>query len=242
MSWALWHKWHRKIGIVTALFVILLAITGMLLNHTQELGLHEIHVQNETLLNWYDIGAKSPVTGYQVDGNWIAQVGERLFFNRELFDERTEALHGAVTFDGMIVIAVKDRLLLVSRQGEMIEKLGGAEGVPAGMKNIGTSVDNQLVISAAHGVYIVDIDSLEWQESDHVEAQWSVPATLPETLRAELLQSYRGTGLPLERVILDLHSGRMLGPLGVYFMDFIALLFIFLALSGSCMWLRHMWR
>ncbi|MCZ6525738.1 MAG: PepSY domain-containing protein [Gammaproteobacteria bacterium] len=242
MSWAVWHKWHRLVGIGAALFVILLAISGMLLNHTQELGLHEIHVQNETLLNWYDIGSKSPITGYQVDGNWIAQVGERLFFNRELFDERTEALHGAVAFDGMIVIAVKDRLFLVSRQGEMIEKLGGAEGVPAGMKNIGVSVDNQLVISAAHGVYIVDIDSPAWQEFDDVEAQWSVAATLPETLRAELLQSYRGTGLPLERVILDLHSGRMLGPLAVYFMDFIALLFIFLALSGGWMWLRHMWR
>ena len=110
------------------------------------------------------------------------------------------------------------------------------------MKNIGVFVHNQLVISAAHGVYIVDIDSPAWQEFDDVEAQWSVVATLPETLRAELLQPYRGAGLPLERVSLDLHSGRMLGPLAVYFMDFIALLFIFLALSGSCMWLRHMWR
>lgn len=242
MSWALWHKWHRKLGIGAALFVILLAITGMLLNHTQELGLHEIYVQNETLLNWYDIGTKSPVTGYQVDGNWIVQVGERLFFNRELFDEQTVALHGAVTFDDMIVIAAKDRLLLISRQGEMIEKLGGAEGVPAGMKNIGISVDNQLVVSAAHGVYIVDIDSPEWQESEHIEAQWSVAATLPAALRMELLQSYRGMGLPLERVILDLHSGRLLGSWGELFMDFIALLFIFLALSGSWMWLRHMWR
>ncbi len=56
------------------------------------------------------------------------------------------------------------------------------------------------------------------------------------------MQLYRGNGLPLERIILDLHSGRMFGTFGEYVMDIVALLFIFLALSGGWMWCRHMWR
>ncbi|MFT5351416.1 MAG: hypothetical protein ACI9MF_002239 [Gammaproteobacteria bacterium] len=53
-----------------------------------------------------------------------------------------------------------------------------------------------------------------------------------------MLSLYRGKGLSLERILLDLHSGRLLGNAGVFIVDLAALFFVFLALSGSWMWLR----
>jgi uncharacterized iron-regulated membrane protein len=50
------------------------------------------------------------------------------------------------------------------------------------------------------------------------------------------MQTYRRGGLPLERVILDLHSGRIVGDWGVYVVDGAALLFLALVITG--MWRR----
>lgn len=46
----------------------------------------------------------------------------------------------------------------------------------------------------------------------------------------------------MERVILDLHSGRLLGNYGVYFSDIVALLMVFLAGSGLWLWSMRLLR
>jgi uncharacterized iron-regulated membrane protein len=58
-------------------------------------------------------------------------------------------------------------------------------------------------------------------------------------LKETLEKTYRGVGLPLERVMLDLHSGRILGRAGVYLVDTAAVLFLLLAISGVWLWARR---
>ena len=53
------------------------------------------------------------------------------------------------------------------------------------------------------------------------------------------MQAYRGSGLSLERVILDLHSGRIVGQWGVYVVDGAALLFLALVITGLWMWMKQ---
>jgi hypothetical protein len=70
--------------------------------------------------------------------------------HREI-DSQAGQLLGAVKYDGHIVIAVDNRLVLLSNEGEIIERFAGTEGVPTGMKAIGVTQDGELIISAAHG-------------------------------------------------------------------------------------------
>jgi hypothetical protein len=53
-----------------------------------------------------------------------------------------------------------------------------------------------------------------------------------------LKEQYRGRGLSVERVIADLHSGRVIGIVGPFVMDVVAVLLIVLSLSGLLLWLR----
>jgi hypothetical protein len=62
---------------------------------------------------------------------------------------------------------------------------------------------------------------------------------MPKDLHDKLMILYRGKGLPLERVILDIHSGRILGQAGVLLIDFMAILFLLLAMSGVWMWVKY---
>ncbi len=237
--WAFIHKWHRKVGITAAFFVMLLVVTGLLLNHTDKLNLQNIFVQSEKLLQWYNIQPKGQMKGFSVEQHWLSQIDGRLYFDQMELTDHIEDLYGAVRISDGFVVALDGSLLILTQSGELVERLSGSEGVPAGIKAIGLSGAGDIVIKAAHGDYIADLDTTEWQEQEGLVVNWSVADKIPEKLREQLLRLYRGKGLPLERVIIDIHSGRLLGQTGVLLVDFMALLFLSLAMSGVWMWYKY---
>jgi len=239
MIWAFIHKWHRKVGITAAFFVMLLVVTGLLLNHTDKLNLQDVFVQSEKLLEWYHIQPKGQIKGFSVDQHWLSQIDGRLYFDQMELTDHIEDLYGAVHISDGFVVALDDSLLILTLSGELVERLSGSEGVPAGIQSIGLSEDGDIVIKAAHGDYIADLDTTEWQEQEGLVVSWSVANAIPEKLSEQLLRLYRGKGLPLERVIIDIHSGRILGQAGVLLVDFMALLFLLLAMSGVWMWYKY---
>jgi hypothetical protein len=239
MLWRLIHKWHKRIGIVSALFVIALTLTGIMLNHTEVLGMQDNYVQNQLLLNTYNIGPKQEPHGFQVNDHWVTKVGERVYFNQQDLTGSTTRLIGVVSIDDYFVIALDEYLLLVTSSGEIIERLTGSEGVPSGMQAIGKSISGSVIIRGAHGDYYADFENTNWHEEDEIEAVWSEANVIPDDIKKDLLERYRGTGLSLERVILDIHSGRIIGNWGVYLVDFMAILFFLLALSGTWMWFKQ---
>ncbi len=58
------------------------------------------------------------------------------------------------------------------------------------------------------------------------------------TLQQAITRVYRGEGLSLERLLLDLHSGRIFGSIGVLVYDLLALALGFLSISGLVLWFR----
>lgn len=240
MTTSAWHRWHRTAGILAAVIVLLLSVTGLILNHSDALDLNHRYAAGEWLLAWYDIDPKDPPLAFQVGDHWVVRIGERLYFDRGELSEGAGNLIGAVHQGDNIVVALGDRLLILSAGGDPMEVLTGAEGVPAGMKAIGVSAGGELVIRGAHGDYLVALDALEWDErNDDVMAEWAAAAPLPPEIAAHLLQLYRGKGLSLERVLVDLHSGRIFGVLGAWIVDLATIAFVFLAASGAWLWLKR---
>ena len=62
------YVWHRWVGLVAALFVIVLAVTGLALNHTEELQLDARHVRTAWLLDWYGISLPDEVPAWRAGG------------------------------------------------------------------------------------------------------------------------------------------------------------------------------
>ena len=70
----------------------------------------------------------------------------------------------------------------LTNDAEILESLGSAEGVPSGMKAIG--YDNQnIIIRSAHGYYQVNLDILEWDEHEFLEANWSSTSEITKSLK-----------------------------------------------------------
>ena len=233
------YLWHRYAGVTAALFVILLAGTGLLLNHTDDLRLDQRHVQNDWLLDHYGIRAPAEVPAFLAGGHWASQWGERLFLDGRDLGTTNRRLLGGVSYGGMIVLALEGEIRLLTPEGETVERLGGADGVPAGLSAIGITDEGKLAVTAAHGIYTTDEDLLIWQDDPDAITVWSHPSPLPADRYRRLLRLYRGKGLSLERVVLDVHSGRIAGAAGVIVMDVAAGLLLFLASSGVWIWLRN---
>ena len=233
------HRWHRRLGIVSASFVLLLVITGLILNHTEALRLDRNYVQNSVFLNLYNINPRHEPTGLKVHEMWINQVGERLYINDREIRKNVTELIGAIESEDELIIAFDSELLVVNRDGAIIESLRDAQGVPPGMRAIGKTGNDDIVVRASYGDYIVDLDTTDWHEAKYDNVKWSVLGILPEDLKISLLKQYRGKGLSVERVLLDLHSGRLFGPYGVYIIDTAAVLFFILALTGVWMWMSR---
>lgn len=230
------YIWHRYIGLAAALFVILLSVTGLMLNHTEDLALDSRHADSAYLLDWYGIHAPEDMRSFTTGPATITSAGSRVYWNLNRLPQVSAPLIGAVEIADLVVIGVEGQLLLFTPEGELVERLGGSAGVPAGMQALGVTPDGALAIRAAHGYYRTNDSFLEWQESDRLDASWSVASAPSLPLKTALQKAWRGTGLTLERVVLDIHSGRILGDWGVYLVDLMAILFLVLALSGVWLW------
>lgn len=236
MNFLIIQKWHKKLGVYIALFVILLTVSGIVLNHSEELKLNTTYVKMDWLMGLYQINPKSEPVGYRSSNNWITQVDEHIYFNNKKIADNANKLIGVVNTNNAYAIAYDDRIILLTVEGEILESLGGIEGVPAGMKAIGSDEKNNIIIQSAHGYYRVNLDTLQWDEYNFLEANWSSTSEITEPLKTNILEQYRGTGLTIERVLLDLHSGRIISGWGIYLVDLIAILFIFIAFTGIWMW------
>jgi hypothetical protein len=234
------YIWHRYIGLVSALFVIVLALTGLLLNHTHDLKLDSRYVSNPELLDWYGIHAPDGIVAYRTATLTLADLDGQLYINQSPLTGVNGRLDGAVDFQDMTIVALANQLLLLTPRGELIERLDGASGVPAGIESIGVSADHSLTVRTANGDFRTNAELLQWRPATAGQpVDWSVASELTASERRALDQAWRGTGLSVERVLQDLHSGRILGRGGEYLVDGVALLFLVLAGSGTWLWGRR---
>ena len=59
------HKIHRLIGIIGVLFILMLTVTGVLLNHSEDLELYEHYPTNDLVLWLYGSGGQASVDSYE---------------------------------------------------------------------------------------------------------------------------------------------------------------------------------
>ncbi len=230
---------HRIVGLVSVVFVLLLSITGILLNHTEELQLNKRYVRFQPLLSLYGVQAPSLVS-FIVDNHRITQLGQQVYHNKtplSIHLKAQEKLVAASVFTDFYVIASQQRIWLLTPDFEVIETIGEAQSLPTPLLVL-SHTENHLYIDTESGIYRTDSDFLAWEKVFSHSGKWIKSYSPNRKLKAYLLQRYQGDGLPWERVLLDLHSGRILGYFGVLLMDLAAILLIFLTLTGVWMWWR----
>lgn len=233
--------WHRRFGIVVALLVVILATTGLALNHTDALRLDERFVGAGWLLDLYGIEAPREVVAYAAGESRVALVGDRLYLNGAARSGLYGGLVGAVSVDDLVVVAAGGEVLIFTRNGDLVDRLGPESAVPDEIDAIGVHSDGSIVLTSDGRVYHASIQTLMWSAaaSSGEGIRWSQPVALPSDELERLREDFRGQVLTWERVLLDVHSGRLAGGAGVLLMDAAAILLLLLAFTGTWLWFRR---
>lgn len=216
-----------------------MVISGLAINHAATLGLARHHVSSTSLLDWYGIEGPGPIRSFETGEHWVSFAGSQLYFDDKLVTSLTAGA-GAVTAGPLIVVAGASELILLDSGGRLVERVAWEDGRQGVIEAVGKSREGHVLTRSAGQLWVADADLLGWQPLTDTQAapQWSLPVAGPDSLQQAIARHYRGRGLNLERILLDLHSGRIFGRTGVLIYDLLALAIGFVAISGLWFWFR----
>ena len=232
------YVWHRWLGVISALIVLMLAATGLLLNHSHELQLDSRYISNAATLNWYGVRATPPREGFLVGGHWISTTGDRLFLDAKPVVEAHGSLLTAASCDGLIMAIFPESVLLLTSAGGIVETLHG-EALP-GVIAAAVFDDGSPVIETDGGRFRSNCQLLEWMPFAGSMPARTSPQPIPADVASRVAQAAAAMTISREKLLVDLHSGRLFGRYGPLAMDAAAIGFMALALSGLWLWVRHL--
>ena len=209
-----------------------LIATGLPLQFSSELSLGSRYVGQGWILDWYGIQAPTRV----LESGEVASIANTVFRNGQAI-ERLDGFRGAITFDGLLMIAGDNEILLHDpRSGSLLDRFAQPEGI----LRIGI-LDGVPVIQTPSGIIQSDQELVNWQrvDTDPARVTWSVISDADDQRAAPLRALVRQQLLTVERLFQDLHSGRFFGTVGVVLIDIASVLLIFLAFTGLMLWWRR---
>ena len=232
------HLWHKHLGLYAAIFIILLSLTGIALNHTGTLNLNNLYISSDWLLDHYNVAEPSTLKHFPVNKTAVYQADDLLIINNNVITPIQQAIVGAVDQGDLVIVALKNKLLLIEDNAHVIAIFDQKDGVPTKINRIGLSADQQVIFETETKLITVNDSFSQWSRFNNSEIIWSTSHAIDKALRKELNKRYRAHIIQLETLVLDLHSGRFFGQYGELFFDFIAILLIFLAISGVFVWFK----
>lgn len=227
--------WHRRIGLAAIILIMTLAITGIMLNHTDGLQLNDRYIESATLLNWYGLEPDGDMVSYKINSHIVSFWGGKLFFDKQMITSAVEKLHGVVWAEQLIIAAFETEIILLSHEGELVERIPTNQIFP-NIRRLGLKYGRPVIETGESLYYMADEHILDWDLTSDEDIQWSVKTQLKKSQINDLRTVFRGKGLNMERVILDLHSGRVFGRYGIYLMDAAAIALLWLSFSGLWVW------
>ena len=231
----LWfRRGHRWVGVSLLVFVLFLAITGITLNHSADLGLDRRYVSWSWLLDAYGMEAPQPSASFEDGGFRATLLGDRLFLDGKDTGHTMSSLAGLVALEPLLLVAGDRIAHIFMTSGEIVESIDLGAKLAGPIERVG-AVDGRAVILSSNEIIRSDNDVAvfeAWRDNVANEIPWSVASQPDAESLAELEAAWRGRGVTVERFLLDLHSGRILSVPGTLLMDFVAACMILLGISG----------
>ena len=239
------RKWirrtHRWLGLWSALFVLLLSVTGIALNHGNEWQLDRRYVSWNWLLDFYGIHAPSPAVSYADRGHRATQLGMRIYFDGLELGRQAQSLTGIAVLGPLTVVTSDSDVFVLTRNGDLVQLIELGQEMSAPIDRLGRMGDRPVVES--RGEFLLgDAEVSEfrpWLDPDLAAVTWSVASAAPAEDIEHLQVAYRGRGLTVERVLADLHSGRIVSIGGALLLDIIGVGLILLSVTGLIVWFRR---
>jgi hypothetical protein len=228
---------HKFTGIAVCVFLIHLSITGIFLNHTEELGLDEKYTASPMILALYNISMPSQEESFLVDNIFISRFGNQVFMNNQPIIKSESPITGATLSNQLLFIAFPNEMVLLTQEGELIERISSTAELPENIQKLGVSEDI-LYLKTPNQLWQSSDQAQAWELSDSNFNDWSNEVIMPDQQTKQIEMYFSGKGVSLEQFFLDLHNGNIIKGFGKWLLDIIAIFLLLLSISGIWIWLK----
>jgi hypothetical protein len=230
---------HRLVAISAMLFLLLLAVTGLVLNHADGLGLSSAYPPRMMQRVLYGADAPPVDSAYVAGDLLFASAAGTLYVDAVALAETGQPLRGAVAVRGGIVLATKTELLLATPRAELVERF--TPELTATIDKLGVR-GRDAVLSVGQSLFVLDTGQMRLTEAGKSRGEsvlWSEPVVVPAARAQQIAAATSSRLFSWERLLLDLHSGRILPGVGTVLADLAALSLIYLCITGLLLWFRR---
>lgn len=226
------RKWHRLLGVITALPLLWLAVSGVLLNHAELLGLNTREVSSTWILKRYHQLPEGEPRGMTVGSRHIATWGDQHYLDGVELPIQGEFI-SAVAWKSKLVIATNERVAVINGAGEIELELDELSLPPLPISYL-VFIKGDLIINSEGNSYRFSDDFLSFEKLKTTVFFLVRPLDYLEGEEKTLLQTaiQSRNAMPLSRVILDAHSGKLFGWPGWLITDLAAVSIVILTLMG----------
>ncbi|NNK34253.1 MAG: hypothetical protein HKP02_14065 [Xanthomonadales bacterium] len=201
-------RWHRRIALFVAAWLAALALSGVLVNHAHDLGLDRKPLATP-LQRW--------VYGIESEGEDFCETAP-------ITGAECGHVFGRLALPAGELLLAAGGLFLLDGSGQLIERLAASQ---LGLVSL------QAAYREADRFYFRDAERTVVSDPDLLNpAVLSAGEAAALDSRDWLVRDDSATAITWERLLLDLHAARFLGPFAKAFNDLVALLIIVLAVSG----------
>ena len=226
---------HKFTGIAVCVFLIHLSITGIFLNHTEDLGLDEKYTASPMILALYNISMPSQEESFLVDNIFISRFGDQVFMGNQPIIKSESPIMGAAFSNQILAIALANEMVLLTQEGELIERISSTAELPENIQKLGVS-EGILYLKTPNKLWQSSDQAQAWELSDSNFNDWSNEVIMPDQQTKQIEMYFSGKGVSLEQFFLDLHNGNIIKGFGKWLLDIIAIFLLLLSISGIWIW------
>lgn len=202
-------RWHRRLALFVMVWLVLLAASGLVINHANDWGLDQAPLA-KPIQSWF-YGIEQEGVDHCMGVTAPSVACHRVF--------------ARLTLPSGQLLLSQHSLWILDAEGELLEQLPvaqtGLESLDAGLLR-----DGQIYLGSQGKIVRAGPELLEFHLLTLAEA-----AVLDEADWS--LRDNAASAITWERFVLDLHAARFLGPLAKVFNDIMAVLILLIALSGA---------
>lgn len=228
------YSWHRWMGLSILLWVLMWASTGLLIEASPALGLDQKTIRAAWLMQQYGIANPKPAGQWQLGHVTLDEWDQGISHHGQWLKQNSTPVIAATATEEVWVIADARGLQLYAADGSWIDQLNAPPGT---LHKLGSTPNQTIIAATSSGLYENDEQWLAWNKVENPTVHWSKKT--PSNLSAADLAIKRPISLhdiSVERVLLDIHSGTLFGPIGRWLSRLAAVVMILLALSGFYTW------
>ncbi len=227
---------HRWAGLLSAVWLLLLAFTGLLLQHADRFGLSQMHVTSAATLQWFGYGQRQLAWDF----------GDETFYQLDdVISFQTAQSHSAAPvvavakWKNQWVVATEGSLRWLNELGETIDQLDDFDGLPTPIAQM-TVNDDQLLILVQDQWYQQTQTGFQLHQPQP-KSTVIEPRALTGAEKTALFSELLGDKLSYDKVLHGIHAGiqgsvwlNTLSALALFFLCFSGIYLFFKKPKRKC--------